>query len=78
VINAGISRPLDSIGQTSFDPGNAWHTYRLEGKGTQINLSIDGRLVLVVNDNRYLSGGQLGFKSFETQLSISNFKVIAL
>lgn len=59
-----------------FNPGNAWHTYCFEARDTNIRLFVDGNLTLQTNDNRYLSGGQVGLKSFRTQLSVSSFKVI--
>jgi hypothetical protein len=32
----------------------------------------------LVNDNQYLSGGQVGIWSYGVQLNISSFKIIAL
>ena len=61
-----------------FDPGTASHTYRVEVKGTTINLLIDGGLILTKNDNRFLSGGQVGLMCFNMQVNVSSFKIIAL
>ena len=69
---------FEQLGQVRFDVGNNWHTYRLEAKGTKLSFLIDGKTLLEVNDSRYSSGGQLGFKSYETQLNIRSFKVIKL
>lgn len=67
------------IAQTGFDPGNnTEHTYQLEAIGTQIKLLIDGVSILEVEDNHYLSGGEVGLKSLNTELDVSSFKVIAL
>ncbi|HEY6405857.1 MAG TPA: hypothetical protein VIY29_00160, partial [Ktedonobacteraceae bacterium] len=67
----------DVLTQTPFDPQNNWHIYRLEAKGTRLRLYVDGGLSLETNDNRYLTGGQMGLKSNYTQLEVSSFKVIA-
>jgi hypothetical protein len=67
-----------SIAHEDFNPGNNWHTYRLEAQGTTISAFIDGIRVLEANDNRYLSGGYIGIKSQATQINVSSFKVFAL
>jgi serine/threonine protein kinase len=67
----------NKIATASFDPGNGWHLYRVEAKGPQIKVFIDGKLVLKGNDNSYLSTGQLGIKS-SAQLIVSSFKIITL
>ena len=64
------------LGQRPFNPGTIWHTYLFEAQGTTLSLLIDGQKALIVSDDTYLSGGLLGLKSFETQLVISNFKVV--
>lgn len=62
-----------------FDPGStSSHTYRVEVKGNDIKLLIDGSIRLEVTDNRYLSGAQVGFWCFGPQISVSSFKVFAL
>lgn len=67
-----------TLKSTSFDPKKDWHIYRFEAKGTALSLLIDNKLVLVVQDSTYLSGGLLGLHSYETELNISSFKVIPL
>jgi len=69
----------DVIAQMDFDPGQNYHTYHFEAKGNLISLLIDGnKFVLKTNDNKYLSGGEVGLKSLNTELDISSFKIIAL
>ena len=68
----------DRLAQVHFDDGNTWHTFRFEAKGTRLSYLIDGELIVGLNDSRYSSGGQLGFKSAGTQLNISSFKVFSL
>jgi serine/threonine protein kinase len=64
--------------KTPFDPGKGKHTYRFEAKGNLLRFFIDGGNVIEVNDNRYLTGSQLGLWSYQTQLSVTSFKIIAL
>jgi hypothetical protein len=65
----------DIITSSTFDPGTNFHTYRIEAKGTQLKLFIDGGLELTGNDNRYLSGNQIGLRSNSTQLTVSSFTI---
>ena len=75
---AGSYYVYDVIAQTPFNPGNSWHKYRLEAKGTTIRLLIDDKQVLQANDSTYLSGGKLGLNSYQTQLKVKSFKVLAI
>lgn len=77
-IYAAHGSSLNQIAHVDFDPGNTWHTYRLEAKGTSITAFIDGIQVLGVTDATYLSGGVLGMKSEATQIDVSSFKVIVV
>lgn len=62
----------------SYDPGTSVHTYRIEVNNNTIKFLIDGQQLLTVTDNQYLSGGQVGLWSYECQLSVSSFKIVAL
>ena len=64
--------------KTPFDPGKGRHTYRFEARGTLLRFFIDGGNVLEVNDNRYLTGSQLGLWCYQAQLNVTSFKIIAL
>jgi hypothetical protein len=64
--------------KTPFDPGKNRHTYRFEAKGNLLRFFIDGGNVLEVNDNRYLTGSLLGLWCYQTQLSVTGFKIISL
>lgn len=66
------------IKYTDYTPGTDWHTYRVEVKGNDLKLFIDGALVIEVTDNTYLSGGQVGVESYNVQINVRSFKVIAL
>jgi hypothetical protein len=68
----------DVTGSISFEPGTGYHTYRLAVQGNTLSFSIDGASVLSGTDNQLLSTGVMGLWSYETQLQVSSFKVIAL
>jgi hypothetical protein len=50
-------RQLDSA---TFDPGQDWHTYRLEVDGTHLRLLIDGQPVLEAEDDEATGEAQTG------------------
>jgi len=55
----------------SFEPGGEWHTYRVEAKGNEIRLLVDGDVLAEVVDNKYLDGGQVRLWSNEnTQVEV--------
>lgn len=62
----------------NFDPGTNWHTYRFEVKGNDLRLLIDGALKLEVQDNQFLTGGQVGLTDYDEELTVASFKIIAL
>ena len=61
-----------------FNPGNDWHTYRVEVKANVITLYVDGALLAQVTDNKYLNGGQVGLWSCRYQLEVRSFTVTAI
>jgi Domain of Unknown Function (DUF1080) len=78
--HAGISDGnLESmIVQKTFTPRNDWHKYRLEAKGNHLKLFIDGALVVESDDNRHLTGSEVGLYSRDVQVNVRSFKVIQL
>jgi hypothetical protein len=62
----------------SFNPSTSTHTYRVEVKDNTIKSFIDGGLVLVMVDNRYLSGSEVGLWCQNVQLTVVSFKVTTL
>lgn len=66
------------IETSDFDPGNEWHTYKLIVEGNNIRYLIDDRPLLDVTDNESLEGGEISLFSNASQISIRNFRVIAL
>jgi serine/threonine protein kinase len=70
---------IDSyLKEAQFAPGTSWHTYRVEVKANTIWFLVDGGLLLELQDNTYLTGGQVGLFCYSVQLSVSDFKVIGL
>jgi len=66
------------LAQQKFDPGTSVHTYRLEVKGASIALLIDGQPALSATDDRFSAGGRVGLWSNAVQLTVGDFKVVAL
>lgn len=63
----------------SYEDGNTWHTYRMEVKGNELRLLIDGKLMCdVINDTILSSGGQVGIWSQNEQLEVRSFVVTSL
>lgn len=65
-------------GYGPFQPGNNWHTYRLEAKGNSLKVFVDGTYIAGANSNEYPTGGQSGLGSLNTQLKVNSFKVFAI
>jgi hypothetical protein len=68
----------DSLNNASFNPGTSTHVYRAEVKGNTITFFIDGKNVLSVVDNRFISTGQVGLWCANAQIELSSFKVYKL
>lgn len=61
-----------------FEPGAAWHTYRIELRGNHLTVLIDGAPVLDAVDNNFLDGGRVGLWSNRCVVSVRGFRVTAL
>ncbi len=68
----------DVLNNAPFNPGTVFHTYRAEVKGNTISFLIDGKSVLNVVDNRFISVGEVGLWCANMQIDMSSFKVIKL
>jgi Domain of Unknown Function (DUF1080) len=64
--------------EAPFAPGGGWHTYRLEARGTELRLLVDGALVLETHEARVLADGRVGVFSGGEQVTVRRFAVIAL
>ncbi|GAC1350340.1 MAG: hypothetical protein NVSMB27_31920 [Ktedonobacteraceae bacterium] len=69
---------FNSTRSSPFDPSTKAHTYRVEIKGNDIKLLIDGGLAVELFDNKYLTGERTGLWCANIQLSIQSYKVVAL
>jgi hypothetical protein len=66
------------LAKCPFDPGTDVHTYRVEVKGNDIKLLIDGSLKVETQDNQFLTGSQVGMISYNDELTVSSFSITAL
>jgi len=70
-----------NLTQISFAPQYGWnytYTYRVEVIGSSIRLFVDGSFLAQVTDTNFPTGGQIGFASYNTPLSIYDFSVEAI
>ena len=63
---------LDAV---AFQPGNAVHEYRVEVRGNELAVLIDGGAVLRAVDNADLSGTRVGLWSNRAQIEVLGFTV---
>jgi hypothetical protein len=65
------------LARAPFDPGTSWHTYRVEIRGPNMMLSVDGQTRFIAHDSRFVSGEQVGIKTSK-QITVSNFKIVKI
>lgn len=73
--DADDAEPIDSV---PFEPGGAVHRYRLEVRGNELTVLIDGGTVLRVMDNRYSNAGRVGLWSDRAQITVHSFEITPL
>jgi hypothetical protein len=75
-----VSYPGDAIlVDRPFSAGNDWHTYRLEARGNQLKVLIDGAEALQATDNKYLDGRVNGLWEYSSiQFNVRSFRVVGL
>jgi serine/threonine protein kinase len=61
-----------------FDPGQEWHRYRVEVRGSNIRMFSDDVLWLDVVDERYRAGPETGLWSWGTQIKVKRFSVMKI
>jgi len=66
------------IDQSNFDPAKRWHVYRIEVRGNQLKLLIDGQIAVDTATNRFITGVRVGLFSNNVETSVSSFRVVAL
>jgi hypothetical protein len=67
-----------SFSGLKYNSGIGWHIFRLEVEGTHIRFYFDKELILEAQDNRFLSGENVGLWSSKVQINIRSFRVIKL
>jgi hypothetical protein len=72
----GDDRVYHVLATRPFDPGDGWHTYRVEVEGNSIRYFIDGRLWLTANDNRAAETRWIGVLAYLDQIKVRSLKVI--
>jgi hypothetical protein len=55
-----------------------WHTYRVEVRGNDFKILIDGQSVIETTDNHHLTSNSVGLWSNGRVINVRSFKVIAL
>jgi hypothetical protein len=75
---AGMYVYPQKLASSDFDPGQNWHTYRVEVRGTNIRLLIDGHLAAQTHSTRFLSRSRVGLFSIDAGVTVKSFKVFAL
>ena len=70
---------ISTFEQHDYQPGDAWHTYRIEVVGDQATLFVDGtqNSVSTTQENA-ISNGPLGLTSWGFALRVSSFVITAL
>jgi len=66
------------LAHSDYSLDNAWHTFRVEVRGNNIKILVDGSAVLETTDNHHLTGNNVGLWSTGIVLNVRSFKVIAL
>jgi hypothetical protein len=73
---AGAGGP--TLATRAFAPGKAWHSYRVEVRGEEFRLLIDGQPVVAAADAREPVAEHLGLWSAGVVLAVRRFAVTAL
>jgi hypothetical protein len=68
----------NALTKASYSLDTDWHTYRVEVRGNDIKLLIDGQPVIETIDNHHLTGNSVGLFSNGMVINVRSFKVTAL
>ena len=70
---------ISTFEQHDYQPGDVWHTYRIEVVGDQATLFVDGtqNSVSITQENA-ISNGPIGLTSWGFALRVSSFVITAL
>ncbi len=78
LVVARMSGGYPQVASQNDDPGVDFHLYRVEFKGNQITVKIDGNPVLQAPDNQYLDPGKIGLFSYGCPIEIRTFRAESL
>lgn len=67
-----------TLTQTTYTADSVFHIYRLEMRGNDIRLLVDGTPLVEAQDNRYLTGDQAGLFDGGSQINVRAIRIIAL
>jgi hypothetical protein len=67
-----------TFGEAAFQPGTAWHLYRLAVQGSQYSLSIDGKPMVSYTISDYPSPASVGVISWYYGVQVKSFEVVAI
>ncbi len=69
-------------GSTTFNPGNGWHTYRIEVRGSDIMVFVDSKTnpnpVLHITDGSFTQGGSVEIWEEFDQIIVRSFTIFQL
>lgn len=77
-LNNAPNGGFDALQSQNFTPGFEWHTYRVEFRGNQMTLFIDGKLIAQVTDSRLPTTGILQLEDGFCPANVSSFQVFTL
>lgn len=75
---AGMYVYPQKLASSDLDPGQNWHTYRVEVRGNGIRLLIDSQLAAQTRTTRFLSKSRIGLFCVDEGLAVKSFRVFAL
>jgi hypothetical protein len=70
--------PDTNLSSNSVTLDTSWHTYRVEVKGNDLKLYIDGNIAVETTDNLHLHGNYVGIFSDNAVINVKNLSVTAL
>ncbi len=67
-----------ALAEAPYAPDKAWHTLRLDVRGNELTLLLDGYVILTATDNRFLAPGRIGLWSNRAQIVVRSFEINGL
>lgn len=76
--SGGLVYDTTDLGKSDYTLDHLWHVWRLEVRGNQYRLLIDGRLATSGASNQYLSNTRVGLFSGSDEINVQYFRVYRL